>query len=75
MRRSAMAPTSAAAIASRSQARPSGAPWKLPQDSMRPSSSTIGLSIAESSSIPATRSACARASRAAPLTWGAHRSE
>ena len=50
VRRSAIAPTSATAIARKSQAKPSGAPWKLPHDSTRPSGSTIGLSIAERSS-------------------------
>ena len=75
MRRSAIAPTSATAIARKSQAKPSGAPWKLPHDSTRPSGSTIGLSIAEAISAAATRSACASASRAAPLTCGAQRSE
>ena len=35
----------------------------------------IGLSIAESSSTAATRALCATVSRAAPLTWGAQRTE
>ena len=75
VRRSAIAPTSAAAIARKSQAYPTGAPWKLPHDSTRPSGSTIGLSIAACSSAPATRSAWSSVSRAAPTTWGAQRSE
>ena len=70
-----MAPTWAIAMASRSQATPSGAPWKLPHDSMRPSGSTIGLSIAEMSSMRATPSAYPAASRAAPCTCGVQRSE
>jgi hypothetical protein len=75
VRRSAIAPTSAIAIASASQANASGAPWKLPQDSTRPSRSTIGLSIAERSSAAATVSAWLSTSRAAPVTCGAQRSE
>ena len=55
MRRSAIAPTCAIAIASVSQARPSGAPWKLPHDSTRPSGRTIGLSIAAASSAAGRR--------------------
>ena len=47
VRRSLIEPTSAAAIARKSQASATGAPWKLPHDSTRPSGSTIGLSIAE----------------------------
>ncbi len=75
MRRSEIAPTSAAAIARKSQASATGAPWKLPHDSTRPSGSTIGLSIAEPSSASATASAWARVSRAAPWTWGLQRIE
>ena len=75
MRRSAIAPTSAAAIARKSHAMATGAPWKLPHDSTRPSGSTTGLSIAERSSASATRSAWLRVSRAAPLTCGAQRTE
>jgi hypothetical protein len=71
----AIAPTSAAAIARKSQAKPTGAPWKLPHERTRPSGSTIGLSIAERSSARATRSQCASVSRAAPATCGEHRSE
>ena len=75
VRRSAIAPTSAIAIASASQANASGAPWKLPHDSIRPSGSTIGLSIALASSALATVSAWTSTSRAAPATCGAQRSE
>ena len=75
VRRSAIAPTSAAAMARKSHASATGAPWKFPHDSTRPSGSTTGLSIAERSSAAATVSACAHVSRAAPFTWGAHRSE
>jgi hypothetical protein len=78
VRRSAIAPTSAAAIASRSQAIATGAPWKFPHDSTRPpfvSGRTIGLSIADPSSAAAAASAFASASRAAPRTCGAQRSE
>ena len=75
MRRSLIAPTSAAAIARKSQANATGAPWKLPHDSTRPSGSTIGLSIAATSSFAATDSAWARVSRAAPWTCGVQRIE
>ena len=54
---------------------PSGAPWKLPLDSTRPSAVTTGLSIAEASSRAATTAAWASVSRAAPATCGAQRSE
>ena len=57
-------------------AKPSGAPWKLPHDSTRPSGRTIGLSIADSQlGRRRPRSAWASASRAAPCTCGAQRSE
>ena len=75
VRRSLMAATSATTMASRSQAWASGAPWKLPTDSTRPSASTTGLSMADASSRSAHVSANASASRAAPWTWGAQRSE
>ena len=75
VRRSAIAPTSAAAIARKSHANASGAPWKLPHDSTRPSGRIIGLLIAAASSLAATRSACSTVSRAAPSTCGAHRNE
>ncbi|GFJ91742.1 hypothetical protein Prum_053840 [Phytohabitans rumicis] len=74
-RRSAIAPTSAAAMAMKSAANPSGAPWKLPVDSTRPSGRTTGLSTTLSSSRSATAEANASVSRAAPATWGAHRIE
>ncbi len=75
VRRSAMAPTSAVATARKSQAKPTGAPWKWPQDSTRPSGRTVGLSMAERSSMSATPEAWATVSRAAPWTWGVQRSE
>ena len=55
VRRSAIAPTSAEAIARKSHAKATGAPWKFPHDSTRPSGRIIGLSIAEASSASATR--------------------
>ena len=75
MRRSLMLATSAAAIARKSSTYPTGAPWKLPFDSSRPSSVTTGLSIALASSRPATTAAWSTVSRAAPCTCGAQRSE
>ena len=75
VRRSAIAPTSAAAIARKSQPIATGAPWKFPHDSTRPSGSTTGLSIAERSSAAATLSTWSHVSRAAPFTCGAQRSE
>jgi hypothetical protein len=75
VRRSAIAPTSAAAIARKSQTRASGAPWKFPHDSTRPSGRIIGLSIAEISSADATSRAWTTVSRAAPFTCGAQRNE
>jgi hypothetical protein len=66
---------SAAAIARKSRTYATGAPWKLPLLSMRPSSSTTGLSMADASSRSATAVACAIVSRTAPATCGAHRSE
>jgi hypothetical protein len=68
-------PTAATAIARKSQAKASGAPWKLRHDRMRPFGSTIGLSIVYASSAAATRRAWATVSRAAPRTYGAQRSE
>ncbi len=63
-------------MARKSHAIPTGAPWKFPHDSTRPSGSTIGLSIAERSSTEATPDPrSASASRAAPITCGAQRSE
>ena len=47
VRRSLMAATSATTMASRSKAWASGAPWKLPTDSIRPSARTTGLSMAD----------------------------
>jgi hypothetical protein len=49
----------------KSAANPSGASWKLPHDSTRPSGSTIGLSIADASSLSATKRQCVSVSRAA----------
>ena len=62
-------------MAKKSSTYATGAPWKLPFDSTRPSLVTTGLSIADESSASATRAACSIVSRAPPWTWGAHRSE
>ncbi len=75
VRRSAMEPRSAAATARKSRTYATGAPWKLPFDSTRPSSSTTGLSTAAASSRLATRRAWSRVSRPAPATCGAQRME
>ena len=75
MRRSAIDPTSAAAMARKSHWKPTGMPWKCPHDSTRPSGNTVGLSIAERSSMSAVAAALAAASRAAPWTWGVQRNE
>jgi hypothetical protein len=61
--------------ASTSHASATGAPWKLPQLSTRPSGRIIGLSIAASSSRSASERANTIVSRAAPCTWGVQRSE
>ena len=64
------------AVASESIATATGWPWKLPPDTMSPSSgSTIGLSETAFSSISRTPRANPRASRVAPWTCGAQRSE
>ena len=53
-----------------------GCPWKFPPETTSPESGrTIGLSVTDEISISDTASACASASRNAPWTWGAHRSE
>ena len=75
VRRSAIDPTSAAAMARKSHCRATGAPWKWPHDSTRPSGNTVGLSIADRSSMSAVATAFAAASRAAPCTCGVHRNE
>ncbi|KZE94467.1 hypothetical protein AVP42_00997 [Agromyces sp. NDB4Y10] len=75
VRRSLMEATSATAMARKSSTYPTGAPWKLPFDSTRPSGVSTGLSMALASSASATDAACARVSRAAPCTCGAQRSE
>ncbi len=54
VRRSLMPARSAIPMARKSRTWATGAPWKLPCDSTRPSSSTDGLSIAEASSRSAT---------------------
>ena len=54
---------------------PTGAPWKLPQLSTRPSGRIIGLSMAASSSRSAIVRAWASVSSAAPCTCGVQRSE
>ncbi len=75
VRRSEIDARSATAIARKSSTYPSGAPWKLPLLSTRPSGSTTGLSMAAASSRAATASACASVSRTAPCTCGEQRSE
>ncbi len=75
VRRSQIEPRSAATIARKSRTYATGAPWKLPLDSTRPSGRTTGLSTEEASSRPATTAAWSRVSRPAPLTWGAQRTE
>ena len=57
VRRSEMEATSATEMARKSSTAATGAPWKLPFDSTRPSGSTTGLSIAEASSRSATSAA------------------
>ena len=54
VRRSAIEATSAIEMARKSSTAATGAPWKLPLDSTRPSGSTTGLSIADANSRPAT---------------------
>ena len=75
MRRSLSAPTSAIEMARKSATAATGAPWKLPHDSTRPSGSTTGLSMNDTSSRPAMARACSTVSRAAPWTCGVQRSE
>ena len=75
MRRSLIAPTSATAMARKSATAATGAPWKLPHDSTRPSGSTTGLSMNDTSSRPAIALACSTVSRAAPWTCGVQRTE
>ena len=75
VRRSLRAPTSATAMARKSATAATGAPWKLPHDSTRPSGSTTGLSMNERSSRSAIVRACSIVSRAAPCTCGVQRSE
>src|SRR5438477_1698599 len=74
-RRSAIDPTSAAAMARKSAAKASGSPWKLPFDSTSPFSITIGLSIVDESSTSAIRRTKSSVSRAAPATCGLQRTE
>ena len=62
-------------MARKSAANASGSPWKLPFDSTSPSSSTIGLSIADDSSTAEMRRANSSVSRAAPATCGLQRTE
>ena len=75
VRRSEIDATSATAIARKSSTYATGAPWKLPLDSTRPSSVRTGLSTAEDSSRKAIVRAWSTVSRAAPCTCGAQRSE
>ena len=51
VRRSEMLARSATTMARKSSTYATGAPWKLPLDSTRPSGVTTGLSMAEPSSI------------------------
>ena len=75
MRRSLMLPSSAMAMASRSAASATGAPWKLPPESISPlSAKTMGLSVAALISMETVRVANASASRTVPCTWGMQRS-
>ena len=74
MRRSAIAPSSAAPSASTSAASATGSPWKLPPETTSPSSGkTSGLSVTALSSIASRRSTSASRSRAAPCTCGMQR--
>ena len=75
VRRSLIAPTSAIDTARKSATAATGAPWKLPHDSTRPSVRTIGLSMNDRSSTSATRRAWSVVSRAAPCTCGVQRNE
>lgn len=70
-----MAHSSLTAIARKSQTRASGAPWKFPQLSTRPSGRIIGLSMAAASSRSAIVRAYAIVSIAAPCTCGVQRNE
>ncbi|CAB4574507.1 unannotated protein [freshwater metagenome] len=75
VRRSLIAASSLVAIARKSHTNATGAPWKLPQLSTRPSGRIIGLSIAASNSRSAIVRAWATVSSAAPCTCGVQRSE
>jgi hypothetical protein len=78
IRRSAMLPSSATAIAARSRAMATGCPWKLPPETMSApsgSTNTSGLSVAADISVSSTRRAKPRPSRVAPWTWGMQRKE
>ena len=67
--------TSAAAIATKSQAKPSGAPWKFPHDSTRPSEGSSSCRSPRPARPLPPRKRPPTVSRAAPWTWGAQRSE
>ena len=75
VRRSEMDATSATAIARKSSTYATGAPWKFPFDSTRPSEVTTGLSTADASSRLAISAAWVTVSRAAPCTCGEQRNE
>lgn len=75
VRRSDMLATSATGMARKSSTYATGAPWKLPFELTRPSSSTTGLSTVAASSRSATVRTYARVSRRPPATCGAQRSE
>ena len=75
-RRSEMLPSSAMAIAIKSNGSASGWPWKWPAEIASSSLAKIsGLSVTALISIWKTPRAWARVSRLAPWTWGAQRRE
>ena len=66
----------ASARTSRSAAIATGAPWKLPPETISPApAKTIGLSVAALASVVNVAATKRSASRAAPWTCAAHRSE
>ena len=76
VRRSLMVASCAMAMASRSAAMATGAPWKLPPETISPSAAnTIGLSVAALASMATISRTKRIASRAEPCTCAAQRSE
>ncbi len=65
-----MAPISESASAIMSAAKPTGSAWKLPPETMRPSESTSGLSVAALASVASVPAAMRSTSIAAPVTCG-----